>query len=138
MQTTSLLLLWVMGRIKGLHRGYAVSYCKTVKDCIALACTDGSIPISYTLFITRFAQPTTHQRQSSTVCRGRTFHNKIRLLTTCPIANQLFNSTDMLWTSLLSPFYDALNCRCRGSPFKTLLHHTSCKRSIRFQFFTYR
>ena len=40
-----------MGKIKGLQRGYAASYCKNVKDCIALACTDGSIPISYTLFI---------------------------------------------------------------------------------------
>jgi len=42
------LLLWVMGRIKRLQRGYAVSYCKKVKDCTALACTDGSVPISYT------------------------------------------------------------------------------------------
>ena len=73
MQTTSQLLLWVMGRIKGLHRGYAVSYCKTVKDCIALAYTDGSVPISYTLFIKHSAQPTKLQRQSRTVCRDRTF-----------------------------------------------------------------
>ena len=62
-----------MGRIKGLQRGYAVSYCKTVKDCIALACTDGSVPISYTLFIKHSAQPTKLQSQSRTVCRGRTF-----------------------------------------------------------------
>ena len=50
MQTTSLLLLWVMGKIKGLQRGYAVSYCKTVKDCIALAYTDTCLPICYALF----------------------------------------------------------------------------------------
>ena len=42
MHTTSLLLSWVMGKIKRLQRGYAVSYCKTVKDCIALADTDVS------------------------------------------------------------------------------------------------
>ena len=51
MQTTSQLLLWVMGKIKGLKRGYAVSYCKKVKDRTAIACTDGSVPISYTFFI---------------------------------------------------------------------------------------
>ena len=70
MQTTSLLLLWVMGRIKRLQRGYAVSYCKKVKYSTALACTERSIPISYTLFTRHSAQPTKHQRQSSTVCRG--------------------------------------------------------------------
>ena len=59
-----------MGRIKRLQRGYAVSDCKKVKDCTALACTDGSVPISYTLFIKHSAQPTKLQRQSSTVCRG--------------------------------------------------------------------
>ena len=75
MHTTSLLLFWVMGKIKGLQRGYAVSYCKNVKDCIALAYTDTFLPISYTFFIKHSAQPTTHQRQSSTVCRGRTFSN---------------------------------------------------------------
>jgi len=70
MQTTSLLLLWVMGKIKGLRRGYAVSYCKNVKGYSAIACTDGSVPISYTLFFRHSAQLTKHQRQSSTVCRG--------------------------------------------------------------------
>ena len=64
MHTTSLLLFWVMGKIKGLQRGYAVSYCKNVKDCIALAYTDTFLPISYTFFIKRSAQPTKHQRQS--------------------------------------------------------------------------
>ena len=64
MQTTSQLLLWVMGRIKRLQRGYGVSYCKNVKDCIALACTDSSAPISYTLFIEHSAQPTKRQRQA--------------------------------------------------------------------------
>ena len=73
MQTTSQLLLWVMGKIKGLKRGYAVSYCRNFTDCTAIACTDGSVPISYTFFIKHPAQPTKHQRQSSTVCRGRTF-----------------------------------------------------------------
>jgi len=62
-----------MGKIKRLQRGYAVSYCKKVKDCTALACTDGNVPISYTLFIKHSAQPTKHQQQSSTVCRDRTF-----------------------------------------------------------------
>ena len=49
MQTTSLLLFWVMGKIKGLQRGYAVSYCKQVKYSTALACTDGCVPICYAL-----------------------------------------------------------------------------------------
>ena len=73
MQTTSLLLLWVMGRIKGLQRGYVVSHCKNVKGYSALACTERSIPISYTLFTRHSAQPTKHQRQSRTVCRDGTF-----------------------------------------------------------------
>ena len=73
MQTTSQLLLWVMGRIKGLQRGYVVSHCKNVKGYSALACTERSIPISYTLFTRHPAQPTTLQRQSHTVCKGRPF-----------------------------------------------------------------
>ena len=87
MQTTSQLLLWVMGRIKRLQRGYAVSYCKKVKYSTALACTDGSVPISYTLFIKQPAQPTKHQKQSRTVCESRAFS----LPHTVSLSNKLKN-----------------------------------------------
>ena len=49
------------------HRG------KNVKDCTALACADGCVPISYTLFIKHSEQPPRFQKQSNTICRCRTF-----------------------------------------------------------------